>query len=385
MSKVTALVGAQFGSLSEGKGAVAGYIGPYYDLSIRVGAANAGHTLYDAYGEKHVLQQIPCQAYANPQSVLAIGPGALISPEILAKEIRDLREWRARHGLDLKTKLDLRIDPRAHVITQEFIDREASTDLAERIGSTSTTAREGIGSAQAARAMREAGCVTVSEWLARGGFDVLVGDGSSEGIFVHETPEVVKEVLDRGQNVLLEGTQGTSLSNTTGYFPFTTSRNTTAAGLAADAGVSPGLVNHVVLVARTYPIRVAGNSGPFYPDSKEISWESINVPSSNELTTVTKKVRRVATFSIAQMRDAVLLNGVTEVALMFADYLDPDVAGLVSVKAGELEQDNPAVADAIQDINDVLIDNARYWVVGKNERARVTMLGTSPNTIAELP
>jgi adenylosuccinate synthase len=84
----------------------------------------------------------------------------------------------------------------------------------------------------------------------------------------------------------------------------------------------------VILVARTYPIRVAGNSGPFHEGSEEIAWEDIGVDPESERTTVTKKVRRVATFSLAQLYEADILNEATEVALTFADYLDPGLAGV---------------------------------------------------------
>lgn len=140
---VCAVVGGQFGS--EGKGLVVGHIAKEYNHHVRVGAANAGHTLYTEDGEgvvaseagsnwerrweKHVMQQVPCAAYANPNAELYIGPGALISPGIFADELDLLGEWRDRCGLAPKV---VWVDARAHVITDEHILLEQASSLAEQ-------------------------------------------------------------------------------------------------------------------------------------------------------------------------------------------------------------------------------------------------------------
>ncbi len=178
--------------------------------------------------------------------------------------------------------------------------------------------------------------------------------------------------LAAADGVLLEGTQGTGLSITTGYFPFCTSRNTTAAGLCADTGVAPMRLDRVIAVARTYPIRVAGNSGPFHPESVEIDWEDIAIDGETERTTVTKKIRRVATFSMAQLAETVAINGATEIALMFADYNDPTLAGADGeMEEHELEARSQYIIDFVLDIE---------YETG----ARVTHVGTGPRTMIEL-
>lgn len=315
-----AVVGGQFGS--EGKGLIVAHIAKDYARHVRVGAANAGHTFYTSHGwqagdldepedryEKRVMQQLPCAAYANPDAVLCIGPGAIISEEILDRELRDWAGWRRERGLGVDY---VWIDPRAHVVREEHKLVEAGSGLQERIGSTSATAKEGIGACQAARVMREAGCV-----LAGDAFDV------DERVLLGDVPFM----LGGRKDVLLEGTQGTSLSLTTGDFPYVTSRNTTISGLAADCGYPASKIARRILVVRSYPIRVAGNSGDFYDDSLEIEWPGIGVDPEKERTTVTKKVRRVATFSMKQLLDSCVLNDPTTIALTFADYIDPAIAG----------------------------------------------------------
>ena len=356
---VCAVVGGQFGS--EGKGLIVGHIAKNYDHHVRVGAANAGHTLY-VDGVKRVMQQVPCAAYANPDAQLWLGPGALVSPEILADEITKL--WSNRSALGLDADVVLNIDARAHVVTPEHIAREQGTDLAERIGSTSATAREGIGAAQAARIMRESTCVTAEDLFTKHLEQfawTTPGEWASE-VRLRDVPMA----LASRSKILLEGTQGTGLSLTTGPFPYVTSRNTTAAGLAADCGIAPNRLDRIVLVCRTWPIRVAGNSGPFWWDSVETDWESLNVDPESERTTVTKKVRRVATFSIEQVREAVLLNGATEIALTFCDYMDPSLKGKEEI--------------------DVLTGPVMQLVstIEEETNVPVTMLGTGPQTVIDL-
>lgn len=359
---ITAVVGGQFGS--EGKGAVVADLALLYPIHVRVGAANAGHTFYtfghdtlspEPERQKHVVQQLPCAAYANPDAMCVLGPGALISSEILQDEIHRNQEWRVQWKLP---PLKLAIDHRAHVIQEEHIFREQETDLAERIGSTSTIAREGIGVATAARVMREDGCVTanrISSTLESWG----------PGIAVENTTRLLHKLKGK-VNILLEGTQGTGLSITTGFFPYCTSRNTTAAGLAADCGLGPGDVTHSIVVMRTYPIRVAGKSGPFYPDSNETSFKDIGV--EPEVTTVTKLERRVATFSMMQAEEAIRLNAAqrTEVALMFADYVVPSIAGLADLSKNIAEEEG---GDELQRLLNAIWEHCRVTV---------TMLGTGP-------
>lgn len=357
---------------SEGKGLIVGHIARQYGHHVRVGAANAGHTLYtsrsadvmamegmpgDPVWEKHVMQQIPCAAYANPDAKLWIGPGALISPDIFAKELDRWTAWREGNGLP---PMKVVVDPRAHVILDEHIQREQESGLAERIGSTSTIAREGIGAAQAARVMREAGCVLASEWLQHW-----------PSVEIRDVASALRSTSRGSRGVLCEGTQGTGLSLTTGYFPFVTSRNTTAAGLLADCGLPPRQ-DRCILVCRTYPIRVAGPSGPFHEDSQEISWKDIGIDPESERTTVTKKVRRVATLSLKQIWEAAHINGATEIALTFADYLEPGVAGL----SGKVVNEHA----------DVPTDGPVWKLVTEIERdigIHVKYIGTGPHSVIE--
>jgi adenylosuccinate synthase len=134
--------------------------------------------------------------------------------------------------------------------------------------------------------------------------------------------------VDRGGKVLIEGTQGSGLSlYHSPYYPKVTSRDTNAAGFVSEAGLSPRLVSEVVLVFRTFPIRVAGKqAGPLHG---ELTWQELQVESNSpvplqEYTSVTRKLRRLGRFDRKAARRAITVNRPTRLALNFVDYLNYD-------------------------------------------------------------
>jgi adenylosuccinate synthase len=138
--------------------------------------------------------------------------------------------------------------------------------------------------------------------------------------------EDVNEALDDGRKVLIEGTQGFGLSlYHSPHYPRTTSRDVTASAFLSEVGVSPLRVTDIVLVLRTFPIRVAGDqAGPL---TDEITWEQLRLESGypheiTEMTSVTKKIRRVGRFDWELATKSVQVNGPTTVAINGLDYLD---------------------------------------------------------------
>lgn len=115
-----------------------------------------------------------------------------------------------------------------------------------------------------------------------------------------------------------------------GKWPYVTSNGTNAAQMAADAGVPPQFVTQTLLVCRTYPIRVAGNSGDL---KDETTWDELSKlvgEQIEEKTTVTKKVRRVGRWDESLIDDAVVLNAPTSIAITFLDYISPEDKGKTS-------------------------------------------------------
>ena len=287
---VTVIVGGQFGS--EAKGKVISYLANEFDIAIRTGSPNAGHTVFDNNSEIYRLQQIPA-TFLNKKCILCIGAGALINPEVLEKEVKKTN-----------TKNRLFIDPQAGIIEEKHLQQEEK--LVKNIGSTG----KGCGAALADRIWRN------NFKLAK---DILINKYN-----ISNVSEIINNSIDKGKNILVEGTQGFGLSLYHGIYPYVTSRDTTASNFLAEAGISPLVVKDIILVIRTYPIRVAGSSGPL---SYEISWEELSKRVGKEIsesTTVTNKIRRVAEFDINIVKKAIEINRPTQIALQFLNYLYPD-------------------------------------------------------------
>ena len=114
------------------------------------------------------------------------------------------------------------------------------------------------------------------------------------------------------------------LSLNHGTYPFVTSRDVLASSMLSDAGIGPTAVREVLGVMRTYPIRVAGNSGPMW--APELQWSDVAKSAGyehlEERTTVTNRVRRVSELSWEALFDAVMLNRPTGIFITFADYIN---------------------------------------------------------------
>ncbi len=294
--KLNVLIDGQFGST--GKGLVASYLGCYnhVDLAITNASMNAGHTFY-IDGEKYVTKHLPITGILNKRSTIYLCAGAIIDPVYLLDELD-------RFGIAHDRVC---IHPRCAVI--EDVDRHyESKGSVKKIAST----QSGVGSALIRKIDRSS---------------KLAGN-------IPELKHMIKELdidwhLDQGCIAIIEVPQGFSLSINSGYsYPHCTSREITVPAAISDVQIHPSYLGNVFSVIRTYPIRVGhivedgkivGDSGPFYPDSKETSWDKIGVPA--EFTTNTNRMRRVATFSFIEYKKMLNFFRPDYVFLNFANYL----------------------------------------------------------------
>jgi adenylosuccinate synthase len=300
---VDVFVGGQYGS--EGKGNIAYHLAGEYDVLMRVGGPNAGHQVPTEPIYTHRL--LPSGTLANPDALLLIGPGATLDVDLLMGEIADCGVEAGR----------LLIDEQAMIIEQA--DVAAEQVLKSNIGSTG----KGGGAAAARRIMGRSGETDPVVRLAR--------DVPELRAFVGSTGEALERAFASGKRVMLEGTQGTLLSLFHGFYPSVTSRDTTTNACLSEAGIGPHRVRRVVMVIRTYPIRVGNpetsTSGHM---ATEIDWDvvarrsGLNADQLHALErgSVSATRRRVAEFDWEMLRRASELNGTTDVALTFVDYLD---------------------------------------------------------------
>ena len=312
---VDVLVGGQWGS--EGKGHIASYLAPEYQYLVRVGGPNAGHKVFEKQGP-FTFHQLPSGS-RNSGAGLLIAPGAVIT-------VNDLREEINRCELEVGR---LWIDPKAMVIDPKDAEFEAAT-LKKWIASTA----QGVGAASARRLMR--GALAPGLTRARSLKKVtLAGDVPDLRPWIRDTREILDDAFHERSLVFVEGTQGTGLSVYHGQYPHVTSRDTSVAGCLSEAGIAASRLRKAIMVVRTYPIRVqnpdeAGNeSGPM---GREIEWKDVadrsGVPltelEQHEKTSTTKRRRRVAEFNWWLLRRSASINGPTDIALSFADYLSVD-------------------------------------------------------------
>lgn len=135
----------------------------------------------------------------------------------------------------------------------------------------------------------------------------------------------LREKLNNGERIIVEGTQGFGLSLLhSSHYPYVTSRDTTAAAFISEVGLSPLDVDEIIMVIRAFPIRVGGNSGNLLD---EINWETITNESRSdnpivEYTSVTKTLRRVARFNTDIVLQAIKANKPTCIVLNHLDYID---------------------------------------------------------------
>jgi adenylosuccinate synthase len=300
---VDVIVGGQFGS--EGKGQIAAHIAPEYDCLVRVGGPNAGHTVYEE-PTKHVFHLLPSGSHRNRFAKLLLGPGTVINIDTLLSEV-------TKYGVTDEFGQRLVIDENAIIISEEDIKTE------QQLKGTISSTGQGVGAATANNL-----------FLARlNGSDKYKAKNFAKlRPFIGSTYDVLESMYRDNKRILLEGTQGTGLSLHHGIYPYVTSRDTTVSGCLSEAGISPRRVNKIIMVTRTYPIRVGGSSGPFI--SNEISMEIVARRSgkdakdlrNKEKTTTTGKDRRIAEFSWTLFRKACELNSPTDIALTFTDYIN---------------------------------------------------------------
>jgi adenylosuccinate synthase len=305
--KVDVLVGGQYGS--EGKGVIASYLANEYNAHIRVGGPNAGHSFI--HGDNlFKMQSIPC-GWINPDAKLLIVAGGLIDVEQMTKEIHMITE----HGYaDISNRLY--IDKHCGVLSPIFKESEGGTmgEIHQRIGSTG----KGVGAARAARMNRVVGTFKFAKDIPE-----------LQPYLTQSVSSMVNNLVEyEDASILIEGTQGAELSLIhCNQWPYCTSADTNAGQMIADVGISPLIVRNIIMVIRTYPIRVAGNSGPML---HETTWADLSRKIGKEIiekTTVTKKVRRVGEWDMDLFKKAVTINRPTSIALNFIDYINIEDTG----------------------------------------------------------
>ena len=341
-SKITAIVGAQWGD--EGKGKITDFFAGESDYVVRFhGGNNAGHTVI-VEGNTFKLHLIPSGIiYGGPMSI--IGNGVVVDPKVLLDEI----EYIESKGIDPK----LLVSDRAHVIMPYHIELDGALsnhqgDLAA--GST----RRGIAPVYADKMFRNGIRIidllepdVLMEKLTKGYsfakgiiekalskkiessieeiFDSYCGYGERLKPYITDTSVELYNAYKNNKSILFEGAQGISLDVDHGIYPYTTSSNTAAGHISTGTGVSFRDIGRIIGVVKAYLSRVGESPLPSEMHGNEA--EALR-EKGGEYGTTTGRPRRVGWLDLVQVRQAVRVNGLTEIALTKLDVL----SGFESIK-----------------------------------------------------
>ncbi len=327
------VVGAQWGD--EGKGKVVDLLTAEADEVVRFGGgANAGHTLV-VDGKKVVFHLVPSAAL-HPRPRCLLGPGMVIDPKVL---VRELDELRARGLLPAGRMI---VSENAHlVLPQHFL----ADGLRERGPNPIGTTKRGIGPCYQDRAarrglravdltdprgFREKLAANLEAWrpiLEAGGAEVPDSDAISQEYlslgeaivpWIGDVADALHAARAAGRRIVLEGAQGTMLDIDHGTYPFVTSSSVTAGGACTGSGLAPTHIDGVIGISKAYTTRVG--EGPFPTELHGAAGEALR-RAGGEYGATTGRPRRCGWLDLPVLRHAVRVNGLTSLALTKLDVL----------------------------------------------------------------
>lgn len=336
------IVGTQWGD--EGKGKIIDILSRKVDCIVRYqGGSNAGHTVV-VDGQEYIFHLIP-SGILHKGKICIIGNGVVVDPEALIGEIQDLSL------AGIKINNNLKISSLAHVILpyHKILDQLRELKRSNKIGTTG----KGIGPCYADKINR---CgIRMVDLLNPGVLREKLQDNLKEKneifkkVYAHpgfNFNKIYREYLRYGKklskyicntviflnsaikeqkDILFEGAQGTFLDIDFGTYPFVTSSSATAGGACTGSGISPIKMDKIVGVAKAYTTRVG--EGPF-PTEFLPRFDKFIRNKGHEFGATTGRPRRCGWFDSVMVKEAVLLNGISELAIMKLDVLD----GLKTVK-----------------------------------------------------
>ena len=338
--KNTVVVGAQFGD--EGKAKITDLLAQDADFITRFqGGSNAGHTVV-AHGKKYAFHLIPSGILYENKTCM-IGAGCVIKPDDLKKEIEDI----ISQGVSREHfEKFLKISPLAHITMKYHIDIDgySESELGKnKIGTT----KKGIGPTYTDKAKR---CgIRVEDLFDKENLskklDIILPNKNKELQFVYNLKPYTKEEIlseceeyrkilasyvdfnwqdnllnfKNNKSVLFEGAQGVMLDVDYGTYPYVTSSNPIAGGAGVGASMGPMAIERAIGVFKAYMTRVG--EGAFITELENETGEKLR-EIGGEFGVTTGRARRCGWFDAISAKYAVLVGGLSEVALTKLDVLD---------------------------------------------------------------
>jgi len=334
---IRVVVGAQWGD--EGKGKIVDLLSSSADFVVRYqGGANAGHTLN--FGDQKIVLHLVPSGIFNGNARCVIGNGVVIEPRALLEEIEEIRQ----RGIDLEDRLF--ISSAAHVILpyHRVLDQVKEKHRGE--DAIGTTGR-GIGPAYVSKVSRVG--IRMADLFHQEIFAEKLRDNledinealthvykedpieldpileesleAAEKLcpFITNTASLLHEAVKSGDEILLEGAQGSLLDLDHGTYPYVTSSSPTSGGACTGTGLPPTAIDHVMGISKAYCTRV-GN-GPFPTELTGDTGELLR-EKGQEFGATTGRPRRCGWIDLVALKYAVNVNGIDELAITKMDVLD---------------------------------------------------------------
>lgn len=331
------VVGTQWGD--EGKGKVVDILAEFADIVVRFqGGNNAGHTIM-LNGEPIVLKLVPSGAL-HPKKKCVIGNGVVVDPRGLVEEMGRLEEKGVKLSpenffLSEAAQLVMPYHRRIDVGRERALGKHAIGTTGRGIGPTyeDKVARRGIRlvdllDPEVFRQKLQENLREVNPYLKdrlgespislKEVLEEYQGYCDKLAAFVTNTSLLLDREMKQGRHVLFEGAQGTFLDVDHGTYPYVTSSNTVAGNACTGSGVGPTKIHGVVGIVKAYTTRVGG--GPFPTELRDEVGDLLQ-ERGKEFGAVTGRRRRCGWLDIVMVRDAIRLNGITELAVTKLDVL----------------------------------------------------------------
>jgi len=419
MGKNVVVLGTQWGD--EGKGKIVDLLTENADAVVRFqGGHNAGHTIV-IDGKKTALHLIP-SGVMRPGVTCVIGNGVVLSITALQSEMAMLEE----KGVPVRERL--RISQGCPLILPVHVALDQAREAKRGIKKIGTTGR-GIGPAYEDKVSRrgvrlgdvfQAGFkekltevlnyhnFMLKEYYGAETVDVeqciadVIAEAESILDITTDTVSLVHEIRERNGNIMFEGAQGSLLDIDHGTYPYVTSSNTTAGGVATGSGVGPLYLDQIMGITKAYTTRVG--AGPFPTELFDDNGKYL-AEKGQEVGTTTGRARRCGWFDAVLVKHSIRINSINAICLTKLDVLD----GLDIVKVCVGYQDEagqavawPASSEAFDTVTPVYVDlpgwhdstvgaksladlpkNARAYIeyIEKAIGARIDIVSTGPDRV----
>lgn len=333
LSKVDVVLGTFYGD--EGKGKIIDYLSHDADVSVRcTGGNNAGHTI-NVNGVKYAFHLIP-SGILNEKTTAVIGNGVVIDPKVLIQEINDLKAA----GFAVN---NLYVSDLAHVIFPYHIAMDKMLELNRGNQKIGTTAR-GIGPCYCDKYERTG--IRMRDFIGSSFKDLLERNIKAKNKifeannyptvdleetykeykeyaeilrpYVKDTVNFLHKALNEGKKVICEGAQASLLDIDFGSYPYVTSSNPSIGGFCTGSGIAAKDIGEVYGVMKAYSSRVG--AGPYVTEQINEIGDTIR-ELGHEYGTTTKRPRRCGWLDLVALKYAVMINGITGLAINHVDTI----------------------------------------------------------------